>query len=64
MAVGKLVKTLVKSGRKSKRGRKPNKVKAEEAKKKQINKKGAAVFPQPAKEKKVYTKKKKKKLKN
>ena len=59
MAVGKIVKTLVKRGRKSKRGRKPNKVKAEEVKK---NKK-AAVFPQPAKEKKVYTKKEKKEIK-
>ena len=45
----KVLKGLVKPGRKSKRGRKSNKVKAEEAKKKQINKKGAAIFPQPAK---------------
>jgi hypothetical protein len=60
MAVGKIVKTLVKRGRKKvKRGRKPNKVKAEEANK---NKK-AAVFPQPAKEKIVYTKKEKKEIK-
>ena len=56
----KVLKGLVKPGRKSKRGRKSNKVKAEEAKKKQLNKKGAAVFPQPAKEKIVYTKKQKK----
>ena len=65
MAIGKILKTvtkLVKPGRKSKRGRKSNKVKAEEAKKKQLNKKGAAVFPQPAKEKITYTKKQKKEI--
>ena len=61
--LSKVVKEGVKRGRKSKRGRKPNKVKEEEAKKKQINKKGAAVFPQPAKETKVYTKKEKKEIK-
>ncbi len=56
----KLGKEIVKRGRKKvKRGRKPNKVKAEEANK---NKK-AAVFPQPAKEKIVYTKKEKKEIK-
>jgi len=60
--LSKVVKEGVKRGRKSKRGRKPNKVKEEEAKKKQINKKGAAVFPQLPKEKKVYTKKEKKEI--
>ena len=44
----KVGKAVIKPGRKKKRGRKSNKVKAEEVKK---NKK-AAVFPQPAKEKK------------
>ena len=59
----KVGKAVIKPGRKKKRGRKSNKVKAEEAKKKQINKKGAAVFPQLAKEKTVYTKKEKKEIK-
>lgn len=55
----KVGKAVIKPGRKKKRGRKSNKVKAEEVKK---NKK-AAVFPQPAKEKRVYTKKEKKEIK-
>ena len=43
----KVLKGLVKSGRKSKRGRKTNKEKLETAITKKKNPKGSAVFPQP-----------------
>ena len=58
----KALKGLVKPGRKSKRGRKTNKVKLEEAISKKKNTKGAAVFPQKPKEKITYTKKQKKEI--
>ena len=58
----KVLKGLVKSGRKSKRGRKTNKEKLEKAISKKKNPKGAAVFPQKPKEKITYTKKQKKEI--
>ena len=61
MAAGKIIKEVVKGlkrGRKSKRGRKKNIDKPNP----KVNKKGAAIFPQPAKEKVVYTKKQKKEI--
>ena len=54
----KALKGLVKPGRKSKRGRKKNIDKPNP----KVNKKGAAIFPQPAKEKITYTKKQKKEI--
>jgi len=58
----KALKGLVKSGRKSKRGRKTNKEKLEKAISKKKNPKGAAVFPQEKKKNIKNTKKEKREI--
>jgi hypothetical protein len=58
----KVLKGLVKSGRKSKRGRKSNKEKLEKAITKKKNPKGSAVFPQPKDKTIKRTKKEKREI--
>lgn len=58
----KVLKGLVKSGRKSKRGRKSNKEKLEKAITKKKNPKGSAVFPQPKAKTIKRTKKEKREI--